>query len=112
MTRIRIDRNRQRPVSPNDKNNSDGEHLQEILKEAGFTKDDVDQVNEGQITKSLLHKFTCLLQCNNNKLVLFTTRLQPELKWDDAALIVFSVALDRYITAQFRKKGQKNASKD
>ena len=84
----------------------DDMHLQQMLEEAGFTKDDLDYVNEWQLNMGHVDKFRRLLGVDRRRLRFHLSVALPQLGYDDAGLVVYCAKLGQYIVSLVKADGQ------
>ena len=75
----------------------DDVHLQQMLEEAGFTKEDLDYVNDWQLNMGHVDKFRRLLGVERRLLRFHLSVALPQLGYDDAGLVVHCAELGQYI---------------
>ena len=71
--------------------------LQQMLEEAGFTKEDRDYVNDWQLNMGHVDKFRRLLGVERRQLRFHLSVALPQLGYDDAGLVVYCAELGQYI---------------
>ena len=77
-----------------------------MLEEAGFTKEDLDYVNDWQLNMGHVDKFQRLLGVNRPQLRFHLSEALPQLGYDDVGLVVYCAKLGQYIVSLVKADGQ------